>query len=98
MILHGLVAVFMTVVFALWVAGVIERRLMRIESLDSSLRIVGIRVAKALLTVIAIVASLSLVGIDMTALFGLHRRARRRSGALACKRSPANYLGLDHPA
>ena len=68
MILHGLVTVFMTVVFALWVAGVIERRLMRIESLDSSLRIVGIRVAKALLTVIAIVASLSLVGIDMTAL------------------------------
>jgi len=67
-ILHGFVTVFLTVVFALWVAGVIEHRLMRFESLDSSLRIVGIRVAKALLTVIAIVASLSLVGIDMTAL------------------------------
>jgi small-conductance mechanosensitive channel len=68
MILHGVVTVFLTVVVALWVAGLIEARLMRIQTLDSSLRIVGVRVAKALLTVIAIVASLSLVGIDMTAL------------------------------
>ncbi|MCK6405003.1 MAG: mechanosensitive ion channel [Rhodocyclaceae bacterium] len=68
MILHGIVTVFLTVVFALWVAGVIENRLMRVESLDSSLRIVGVRVAKALLTLIALFSSLSLVGIDMTAL------------------------------
>ncbi|PKO90923.1 MAG: mechanosensitive ion channel protein MscS [Betaproteobacteria bacterium HGW-Betaproteobacteria-10] len=68
MILRGLVTVFLTVVFALWIAGVIESRLMHIETLDSSLRMVGIRVAKALLTVIAIVTSLALVGIDMTAL------------------------------
>ncbi len=68
MILHGLITVFLTVVLALWVAGLIEARLMRIQTLDSSLRIVGVRVAKALLTVLAIVASLSLVGIDMTAL------------------------------
>jgi len=68
MILHGLITVFLTVVLALWVAGIIEARLMHIDTLDSSLRIVGIRVAKALLTVLAIVSSLSLVGIDMTAL------------------------------
>lgn len=68
MILHGLITVFLTVVFALWVAGMIEARLMRLDTMDSSLRIVGIRVAKALLTVIALVTSLSLVGIDMTAL------------------------------
>lgn len=65
---HGLFIVLLTVVLALWVAGLIEARLMRIDSIDSSLRMVGIRVAKALLTVLAIVASLSLVGIDMTAL------------------------------
>ncbi len=68
MILHGLITVFLTVVLALWVAGLIEARLMRVQTLDSSLRIVGVRVAKALLTVLAIVASLSLVVIDMTAL------------------------------
>ena len=68
LILHGLVTVFLTVVFALWVAGILEARLMGVESLDSSLRMVGVRVAKALLAVIAILTSLSLVGIDMTAL------------------------------
>lgn len=67
-ILHGIVTVFLTVVFALWIAGLIESRLLRMEHVDSSLRIVGIRVAKALLTLLAIMVSLSLVGIDMTAL------------------------------
>jgi small-conductance mechanosensitive channel len=67
-ILHGIVTVFLTVVFALWIAGLIEGRLLRLENLDSSLRIVGIRIAKALLTLLAIMLSLSLVGIDMTAL------------------------------
>lgn len=68
MVLHGAFTVFLTVVLALWVAGIVESRLMRIATIDSSLRMVGVRVAKALLTVVAIVASLSLVGIDMTAL------------------------------
>lgn len=68
MILHGIVTVFLTVVLALWIAGLIEAKLMRLDRLDSSLRIVGVRLAKALLTVLAIVTSLSLVGIDMTAL------------------------------
>ena len=68
MVVHGVVTVFLTVVFALWIAGVLEARLMRVEALDSSLRIVGVRVAKALLTVAAFFISLSLVGIDMTAL------------------------------
>lgn len=68
MVLHGLVTVFLTVVFALWIGGVLEARLMGVESLDSNLRIVGVRVAKALLTVAALLTSLALVGIDMTAL------------------------------
>src|SRR5574343_591222 len=67
-VLRGIATVFLTVVFALWIAGVIEARLMRIHSLDANLRIVGVRVAKEALTVVAILASLALVGIDMTAL------------------------------
>lgn len=67
-IFSGIVTVFLTVVFALWIAGVIEGRLMRMQSLDGNLRIVGVRVAKAVLTVVAVLASLALVGIDMTAL------------------------------
>ena len=68
MILHGLLTVFLTVVVALWLASLLEKRLMGVDTLDSNLRIVSVRIAKALLTVLAIVASLSLVGIDMTAL------------------------------
>lgn len=68
MILHGAFTVILTVVVALWVAGLIEARLMALTTIDTSLRIVGVRVAKALLTLAAIIASLSLVGIDMTAL------------------------------
>ena len=67
-VLRGVATIFLTVVFALWIAGVIEARLMSVHSLDANLRIVGVRVAKAGLTVIAILASLGLVGIDMTAL------------------------------
>ncbi len=68
MLLSGAVTVFLTVVVALWLAGLIERRLMRLESVDGNLRIVGVRIAKAVLTVIAVFASLSLLGIDVTAL------------------------------
>ena len=68
MILHGLVTVFLTVVAALWIGGVVESRLMGLGDLDSSLRIVAVRVVKALLTVFALLLSLTLVGIDMTAL------------------------------
>ncbi len=68
LIASGAVTIFLTVVFALWIAGVIEARLMSMRSLDANLRIVGVRVAKAVLTVVAIISSLALVGIDMTAL------------------------------
>lgn len=68
MIFSGLVTIFLTVVFALWVSGVIEARLMGMRSLDGNLRIVGVRIARAVLTVIAVLVSLSMVGIDMTAL------------------------------
>ena len=67
-VLRGIATVFLTVVFALWIAGVIEAKLMRLQSLDANLRIVGVRLAKAVLTVVAILTSLGLVGIDMTAL------------------------------
>ena len=59
-VLRGIVTVFLTVVFALWIAGVVEARLMRIQTLDANLRIVGVRVAKAVLTVVAILATVGI--------------------------------------
>ena len=91
MILQGIVTVFLTVVVALWVAGVIEARLMRMEGVDSSLRIVGVRVAKALLTVAALVTGLTMVGIDMTA-FSVFTGALGVGLGLGMQRIASNYV------
>jgi small-conductance mechanosensitive channel len=68
LLLNGVVTVFATVLVALWLAGLIESRLMAAAHLDSSVRVVVGRLAKAILSVIALLLSLSLVGIDVTAL------------------------------
>jgi small-conductance mechanosensitive channel len=91
LILQGMVTVFLTVVVALWVAGMIEARLMRMEGVDSSLRIVGVRVAKALLTVAALVTGLTIVGIDMTA-FSVFTGALGVGLGLGMQRIASNYV------
>ena len=68
MLLHGAVTVGITLLLALWVASLIENRLMAAQQMDANVREVLARLAKALLSVIALLCSLSLVGIDVTAL------------------------------
>jgi small-conductance mechanosensitive channel len=67
MVLHGAFMVVVTILAALWVAGIVEARLAKAD-IDSSLRAVFVRIVKAVLTLVAILFSLSLVGIDITAL------------------------------
>ena len=68
MLMHGAVTVCVTLLLALWVASLIESRLMAAQQLDGNVREVLARVAKALLAVVALLCSLSLVGIDVTTL------------------------------
>ena len=68
MIVHGTVTVAATLLLALWVASLIENRLMAAERMDANLREVLARIAKAFLSVVALLLSLSLVGIDVTTL------------------------------
>ena len=68
MILSALTTIFFTVVTALWLSSMVENRLLGAEKLDGNLRLIGVRVVKAVLTVIALLLSLSLFGIDITAL------------------------------
>ncbi|MBI4740100.1 MAG: mechanosensitive ion channel [Betaproteobacteria bacterium] len=68
MLLNGAVTVLVTVLVALWLGGLAESRLMAARHLDSSLRVVLGRVVKALLSLMALLLSLSLIGIDITAL------------------------------
>jgi small-conductance mechanosensitive channel len=68
MILQGVATVFATLLLALWAGGAVEMRLMATPGLDSNLRIVFVRLAKALLILLAVLIGLPVVGIDLTTL------------------------------
>lgn len=60
--------VAMTLLFALWASAAVEARLLRTESLHSSLRVVFARLARAVLLVAAVLVVLPLIGVDLTVL------------------------------
>jgi small-conductance mechanosensitive channel len=66
--LQGLVALLVTVLGALWLAGMIEARLNAAEGLDGNLRAVLARLSKAVLVLVGILIGLPMVGIDLTTL------------------------------
>lgn len=66
--LMGVVWILLTVLAAMWFGSWLEERLMRAPSLDSNLKVVLTRIAKALLLLVSLLLSLSLVGIDLTVL------------------------------
>lgn len=68
LVINGAFTALSTLLVALWVAGWLEHRLMRSEGIDSSVRVVLARAGKSVLAVVALLASLALVGIDITAL------------------------------
>jgi small-conductance mechanosensitive channel len=61
-------SVVVTLVLALWGGAVLEERLMRLNTVHSSLRAVIARVGRASLILVAVLLSLALVGIDLTVL------------------------------
>jgi small-conductance mechanosensitive channel len=68
MILQGTVAVLATLLAALWLGGLAEQRLLAADGLDGNLKLVFARLARAALILLAVLISLPLVGIDLTAL------------------------------
>ncbi|MDR1708908.1 MAG: mechanosensitive ion channel [Candidatus Accumulibacter sp.] len=91
MILQGSVTVCVTLLVALWFASLVERRLMAVRELDANLREVLVRLAKALLTVVALLFSLSLLGIDITAL-SVFSGALAVGLGLGLQRIASNYV------
>lgn len=67
-VVQAATSVFVTLVIALWAGAVLEERLMRMDAVHSSMRVVAARMSKALLILLAVLLSLSLVGIDLTVL------------------------------
>lgn len=68
MILQAAASVIFTLMIALWAGALLEERLMRMDSVHSSLRAVMARMTRAILILVAVLVSLSLVGIDLTVL------------------------------
>ncbi|HAT32247.1 MAG TPA: mechanosensitive ion channel protein [Janthinobacterium sp.] len=67
-ILQALVSVGVLLMLALWAGAALEERLMNMPGLHSSLRVVIARMARAVLILVSVLVSLSLVGIDLTVL------------------------------
>src|SRR5450830_275925 len=67
-ILQASISVVLTIVIALWASAALGARLMFLPSRHSSLKVVLSRVGRALLILIAILVSLTIVGIDLTVL------------------------------
>ncbi len=68
LLLQGSVTVMLALVLALWISGLVEDRLRAADGLDSSLRVVFARMARALFLMLAVLVALPLVGIDLTTL------------------------------
>jgi small-conductance mechanosensitive channel len=66
--IQAAVFVAITLVLALWGGAMLEDRLMRVNSMHASLRVVLARLGKAVLILVAVLISLSLVGLDLTVL------------------------------
>ncbi len=67
-VLQALISVAVTVVIALWASAALEQRLMAFDAVHSSIRVVLARAGRALFLLMAVLISLSLVGIDLTVL------------------------------
>lgn len=67
-ILQALISVAVTLILAFWAGAMLEDRLMQLNTMHLSLRTVVARMARALLVLVAILISLSMVGIDLTVL------------------------------
>jgi small-conductance mechanosensitive channel len=68
LIVQGSVIVLATLLAALWLGGLAEQRLLAAPGLDGNLKLVFARLARAALLLLAVLISLPLVGIDLTAL------------------------------
>ncbi len=67
-ILQAVASVAVLLMLALWAGKSMEDRLMRVDALHVSLRVVTARLGRALLILVSVLVSLSVVGIDLTVL------------------------------
>jgi len=67
-VLQGVVSVVAALMLSLWAGAALDERVMHMDSLHTNLRVVLSRTGRALLLLVAVLTSLSMVGIDLTVL------------------------------
>lgn len=67
-ILQAIVSVVVLMMLALWAGAALEERLMRLEGMHTSVRVVLARLGRAVLILVSVLVSLGLVGLDLTVL------------------------------
>ncbi|MGH8853091.1 MAG: mechanosensitive ion channel family protein [Telluria sp.] len=67
-LVEGVVSIVVLMMLALWAGAALEERLMHVERMHSSLRMVLARMSRAVLILVALLFSLSLAGLDLTVL------------------------------
>jgi small-conductance mechanosensitive channel len=67
-ILQATASVVVLLMLALWAGAALEEWLMKMQGMHTNLRVVASRTARAVLILVAVLMSLSLVGIDLTVL------------------------------
>ncbi|WP_426178240.1 mechanosensitive ion channel family protein [Massilia sp. TWR1-2-2] len=67
-ILQAAGSVVVLLMLALWAGAALEERLMGVQSMHSSLRVILARMSRAVLIVVAVLYSLTLMGLDLTVL------------------------------
>jgi len=67
-VLKGTVVLVLTIAGCLWLSGMVEQRLQKAATLDSSVRVVISKLLRALLLAVGVLVALQAVGIDLTLL------------------------------
>lgn len=67
-LVEGVVSIVVLMMLALWAGAALEERLMRVDRMHSSLKVVLARMSRAVLILVAVLFSLSLAGLDLTVL------------------------------
>jgi small-conductance mechanosensitive channel len=64
----GIVSIVVLMMLALWAGAALEERLMHVERMHTSIRVVLARMSRAVLILVAVLFSLDLAGLDLTVL------------------------------
>lgn len=67
-VIEGTLSVGITILLALWIGRLLERRVMSLSAMDANMRVVLSKLLKMVFLVLAVLIALPLVGIDVTVL------------------------------